>query len=96
MSEKIDAIRNHILKGMPGRNIKHRCNNGFHTFRIEDDGPKYWLYISEETISDFEIVVIINFINSYHIIETFNQSENSKWLYLSDNGVKEVDEYFTK
>ena len=96
MSEKIDAIKNHLLKGMPGRNIEYLEASGFHKFRIEGDGPTHWLYMSEESVGDSESVVLINLLDNYHIVTTLNQSTNSKWLYLSDNGVSEVDENFTK
>ncbi len=96
MVEKTDAIKNHILKGMPRRSIEYLNESGFHKFRIEGDGPTHWLYMSEEIVDDSESVVLINFINIYLVVETFNQSENSKWLYLSVNGVREVDEHFTK
>jgi len=96
MSEKIDAIKNHILKGMSGRSIEYSNVSGFHKFLIEGDGPTHWLYISEETVDDSESVVLISFIIIYGVVEIFNQSANSKWLYLGDNGVREVDEHFTK
>ncbi len=96
MSEKTDAIKNHILEGMPRRSIECLNKNGFHKFRIETDGPTHWLYMSEEIVDDSESDILKNLIDIYQVVETFNQSENSKWLYLSGNGVREVDEHFTK
>lgn len=96
MTEKIDAIKNHILEGMPRRSIECLNQSGFHKFRIETDGPTHWLYMSEEIVDDFESDILKNLIDIYQVVETFNQSENSKWLYLSGNGVREVDEHFTK
>jgi len=96
MSEKIDAIKDHILEEMPRRSIEYLNENGFHKFRIEGDGPTHWLCMGEEIVDDSESDVLINFINIYRVVETFNQSENSKWLYLSGNGFREVDKHFTK
>jgi len=96
MSEKIDDIKDHILEEMPRRSIEHLNENGFHKFRIEGDGPTHWLCMSEEIIDDSESDVLINLINIYRVVKTFNQSENSKWLYLSGNGFREVDKHFTK
>ncbi|MCZ6666300.1 MAG: hypothetical protein O7B81_13420 [Gammaproteobacteria bacterium] len=96
MSEKIDAIKNHLLKRLPGRNIEYSNASGFHKFRIEGECPTHWLYMSEETVDDSELAVLINLLNIYHIATTVSQSSTSKWLYLSDMGVREVDENFTK
>jgi len=96
MSEKIDAIKDHILERMPRRSIEYLNESGFHKFRIVGDGSTHWLYMGEEIVDDSESVVLINFINIYRVVETFNQSENTKWLYLSGNGVREVDKNFTK
>ncbi len=98
MDEKIEAIRNHILKGIPDRAIqyKHSGRYGLHKFRIEGGEPTHWLYISDEVVDDSEPVVLINLINIYHIVETLSQAEQSKWLYLSSNGIEEVDNNFAE
>ena len=43
MSEKTDAIKNHILEGMPRRSIECLNKNGFHKFQIE------WLVNTESS-----------------------------------------------
>lgn len=96
MNGKINAIKSQLLKEMPGRNIEYSNANGFHKFRIEGDGPSHWLYMSEETVGDSELAVLINLLSIYDIAMTFNKSTDSKWLFLSDNSVREVDENFTK
>ena len=96
MSGKTDVIKNHILQGMPRRSIECLNKSGFHKFRIETDGPTHWLYMSEEIVDDSESDILKNLIDIYQVVETFNQSENSKWLYLGGDGVREVDKLFTK
>ena len=96
MNGNIKAIRNHLLKGMPGRNIEYKHANSFHKFKIESDSPSHWLYLSEEVVDDSEPVILINLINIYKIVETLSNAVESKWLYLGSNGIKEVDEDFTK
>lgn len=96
MDEKVETIQNHILKGMAGRSIQYLHAGGFHKFRIENDGPTHWLYLSEVVVEDSEPVILVNLINIYHIVDTLTQADSSKWLFLDTNGIREVDENFTK
>ncbi len=98
MNGKIEAIRNHILKGMPGRVIeyKHSGRYGLHKLRIEGREPTHWLYVSNQVVDDSEPTVLIDLIDNYHIVETLNQAEQSKWLYLFSNGIEEVDDNFAE
>lgn len=96
MDEKVEAIKNHVLKGMPGRSIRYQYANGFHKFRIEGERPTHWLYFSEVVVDDSDPVVLINLINIYHIVDTLVQADSSKWLFLQTSGIQEVDENFAK
>ncbi len=98
MDEKIEAIRDHILEGMPDRAIqyKHSGRYGLHKFRIEGGEPTHWLYVSDQVVDDSTPTVLINLIDNYHIVETLNQAEQPKWLYLSSNGIEEVDDNFAE
>ena len=98
MDEKIEAIRNHILKGMPDRAIqyKHSGRYGLHKFRIEGGEPTHWLYISDKVVDDSTPTALINLIDNYHIVEILNQAEQSKWLCLTSDGIEEVDENSAK
>ena len=96
MDEKINAIKNHLLKGMSGINVHYQHANELHKFRIESDGPTHWLYVSEVVVDDSKPIILINLINIYHIINTLIQADNSKWLYLESNGIREVDDNFAK
>jgi hypothetical protein len=95
MVERAYAIQNHIRKNMPERQVQYRHGSSVHTFRIEGQ-PTHWLYVSRELIHDSEPVTLINFVNIYHIVETLNAATKSKWLFLSSEGLSEVDENFTK
>ena len=96
MDEKLEAIRDHILEGMPGRVIeyKHSGRYGLHKFRIEGREPTHWLYVSDQVVDDSEHTVLINLINNS--VETLNQADQSKWLYLYSDGIEEVDDNFAK
>ena len=99
MDEKIEAIRAHILEGMPDRAIqyKHSGRYGLHKFRIEGGEPTpHWLYVTDQVVDDSEPTVLIDLIDNYHIVETLNQAKQSKWLYLSSNGIEEVDDNFAE
>ena len=98
MDKKISAIKNHLLKGMTARIIEYQYSGSheLHKFRIEGEKPTHWFYISREVVDDSEPAVVINLINIYHVIDTFNAAKESKWLFLESNGIREVDENFTK
>jgi len=96
MDENARAIQEHILKGMPGRKIQYQRSGGLHKYRIEGNAPTHWLYVSEELVDDSEPVILINIVNDYTIVDTLNKAEKSKWLFLSQDGVREVDENFSK
>lgn len=98
MDKKVRAIKNYLFKGMPGRSIEYQYSGSheLHKFRIVGKKPTHWFYISREVVDDSEPVVLINLINIYHVIDTFNAAKESKWLFLESNGIREVDENFTK
>jgi len=96
MNQNIDAIRNHLLSGLTGSSIEYQISSGCHKFRIENSNPTHWLYVSHNIVDDSEPVILINLINIYKIVETFAKAKESKWLYFGSNGIKEVDENFTK
>ena len=60
MDENARAIREQILKGMPGRQIQYQRRGGLHKYRIEGNGPTHWLYVSEELVDDSEPIILIN------------------------------------
>ena len=96
MEEKITAIKSQIVRGMPGNSIEYQYSDSLHKFKIRRNETTHWLYVSEEVIEDSPPVVLINYINIYHIADTLNNSENSKWLFLESNGIREVNESFAK
>jgi hypothetical protein len=96
MNENARAIQEQILKGMPGRKIQYQRSDGLHKYRIEGNSPTHWLYVSEELVDDSEPVILINVVNVYKIVDTLNKAEKSRWLYLSRDGIREVDENFSK
>ena len=97
MDEKAVVIKNHLLKGMPGREIsfRHSGVGDLYKFRIEGE-PTHWLYLNYELVSDSEPVILVNLINIYRVVELLSGAEMSKWIYLSSEGLREVDEYFAK
>ncbi len=96
MDENARTIQEKILKGIPRCKIQYQRSGGFHKYRIEGEALTHWLYVSEEFVDDSEPVILINLVNVYKIVDTLNNSEESKWLFLSHDGIREVDENFTK
>ena len=93
MVERAYAIQNHIQKYMPERQVQYQRGNRAHMFRI-DGQPTHSLYVSRELMHDSEPVLLINLINIYHIIETLSAATKPKWLLMSNEGLREVDENF--
>ncbi len=96
MDEKAQVIKNQLLNGMPGRNIEYQFSGELHKFRIEGKAPTHWLYVSRELVDDSEPVILLNLVNVYHIVDTLNKADRSKWLFMGHNGIREVDENFAK
>jgi len=96
MDEKAQVIEDKILKGMPGRSIQYQFSGGLHKFRIEGQPHIHWLYVSRELVDDSEPVILVNLMNVYRIVDTLNQANRSKWLFMAGDGIREVDEHFGK
>lgn len=96
MNEKAQVIKNKLLEGMPGCSIQYQFSGDMHKFRIEGKAPTHWLYVSRNLVDDSEPVILLNLVNVYHIVDTLNKSVKSKWLFMSHNGLREVDENFAK
>ncbi len=97
MDEKAVVIQNHLLKGMPGREIKfhHSGVGALYKFRIEGE-PTHWFYVNYELVSDSEPVVLVNLINIYKAVEKLNGATKSMRVLLSREGLRDVDENFAR
>jgi len=96
MDDKIRSILKKIESEFPGNKIKYQFVNELHTFCIEGESAAHWLYIDRDYVDDVDENDLLNLINQYGIIDKFRASKKSKWLYLYDTGVREVDDNFAK
>lgn len=96
MEEKAQVIKNKLSNGMPGRSIRYQFSGQLYKFRIDGKETTHWLYVSRELMDDSEPVILVNLVNIYHIIEILNKAEESKWLFMDCDGIREVDENFAK
>ena len=96
MDDKIGSILNKIKSDFPEKKITYHFANELHTFRIEGKSATHWLYIDRDYVDDADETDLINLINQCGIIDILRESKKSKWLYLYDNGVREVNDNFAK
>ena len=94
MEPKSQAIFDELMKVFPEGNVEYLFGNGLHKFRLEREGPSQWLYVSREFVDDHTAQEIITRFSGFQISEAFRGSPNNLWLFLSEAGVREVDDNF--
>lgn len=96
MKDKAESVLNKLRSSFPGRTVKHRFTNELHEFYIEEDKTTYHLYIDRDYMDDLDKDELIELIDSYRITDKFKGPEKSRWLYIYDTGVRDVDENFAE
>lgn len=74
--------------------VKYLFANSLLQFRIEHDGPAHWLYVAEEFVDDHTVVELLASLAYWKIPETFRSSLKSRWIFLGEEGIREVDGTF--
>ena len=97
MNENAAVIQTHLLTRFLGREIfaSHKGIGSLYRFRVDGE-PTHWFYVSYELVSDSAPLVLINLINIHRVAERLNAATQSKWLFMSRDGLYEVDENFAK
>lgn len=93
MEPKAQALLNELKKVFEG-DIEYRFENELHKFRLERDGPSQWLYVAREFVDDHTVPELLASLFSWKIPETFRSSSQSRWLFLGEAGICEVNATF--
>ncbi len=96
MDEKAKALKVWLQNAFPASVIEYQFPLTIHKFRINTEKTTYWLYVSREFVDDNEVGHVIQAAERAKILEAFQASTKSRWIFLGRNGAKEIDENFGK
>ena len=94
MEPKAQALFNELTKVFPEGHVEYRFESELHKFRLEREDPSHWLYVAREFIDDHSAKELIASLSRWQIPEAFRSSSKSRWLFLGEAGVREVDDSF--
>lgn len=94
MDEKAQALFNELKSLFPESNVEYRYENELHKFRLERNAPSQWLYVAREFIDDHTVPELLASLSRWQISEAFRSSSQNLWLFLSEAGVREVNDNF--
>jgi hypothetical protein len=94
MEPKVKAIINVLNKLFKSGDVDYRFDKELHKFRLERNGPSLWLYVSRNFVDDHTENEIIERITHWQIPDILLCSNQNRWLFLSEDGVKEVSDSF--
>ena len=95
MSDNITTITHVLQKEFPNRTVEHRFAKNLHAFRLGSDSETQWLHVARELVEESDIKSSV-----YHLLNICSAADAllalpvSKWLFLDNTGVHEVDEGF--
>ncbi|BAO31031.1 hypothetical protein SUTH_03258 [Sulfuritalea hydrogenivorans sk43H] len=96
MDSKVRILVRKLSDVFADGHVEYRFEAQLHKFRIDHEGPTFWLYISREFAEDHTEEELVTSLVSWNISEAFRSSPKSRWLFLSETGVREVDCEFGK
>ena len=94
MEPKIQALFNELKKVFLKGNVEYRFESELHKFRLERDGPYQWLYVAREFVDDYTVPELLASLSSWKIPDVFRSSSQNRWLFLSEAGIREVNDSF--
>jgi len=94
MEPKLQALLSSLVAVVLGGQVEYRYGNMLHKFRLEHDGRPHWLYIAREFVADHTESELVASLFRWQIPATFHDSKSSRLLFLSEAGVREVDDRF--
>jgi hypothetical protein len=94
MSDNITTITHVLQKEFPNRAVEHRFAKNLHAFRLDGETAEHWLHVAGELVEHSDMKGVHHLLNLYSAADTLHASHQSKWLFLDDTGVHEVDEGF--
>jgi len=95
MNDDITTIMHVLQNEFPSRAIQHQFANNLHTFRLGSDSETQWLHVARELVEESGMKSSV-----YHLLNICSAADAllalpvSKWLFLDNTGVHEVDGSF--
>jgi hypothetical protein len=93
MDPKAQALQNELERAVGGAAIEYQYSNDLHKFRLDVD-PPHWLYVGRDFLDDHTADELIHALVHWQVSEALLASPNSRWLFLSEGGVRDVDAEF--
>jgi hypothetical protein len=93
MEQKTQALLNELHMVFDG-DVEYRFENELHKFRLKRNGPSHWLYVARNFVDDHTIQELIDSLSGFQIPDALRNSPQSRWLFLSETGIYEVDDNF--
>lgn len=94
MDPKASELIDELKKKFHNWHIEYCFEHELHKFRLNRDGPSQWLYVARNFLEDHTMPELLTNIRDWKIPEAFRGSSQNRWLFLSEAGVKEVDDRF--
>ncbi|MHB8472903.1 MAG: hypothetical protein ACYDC8_08665 [Gammaproteobacteria bacterium] len=94
MEQKARALSNGLSAVFPSARIEYRYENMLHKFRFEYNGRPHWLYVAADFVADHSEDELVANLSRWSIPAVFRGSANSRWIFLSEAGVCDVDDNF--
>ena len=93
--DNINTIKHVLQKEFPNRSIQHQFANNLHTFRLDGETAAHWIYIAGDLVEESDMKSsVYHLLNICSAADALLASPESKWLFLNNTGVHEVDESF--
>jgi len=91
----VNTIKHVLQMEFPNRAVQHQFSDKLHTFRLGSDSETQWLHVARELVEESGMKSSV-----YHLLNICSAADAllalpvSKWLFLDNTGVHEVDESF--
>ena len=93
MDPKAQMLIRELSNSFDSCKVEYQYANELHKFRLEW-GPTHWLYVARNFVDDQNERELIESVARWKILEAFRNSQKSRWLFLGESGVREVDDTF--
>ncbi len=93
MDPKAQALLQELAKAFGDCHVEYQFANELHKFRLEW-GPTHWLYVARTFVDDHTERELLDSLARWRIPDAFRTSSKSRWLFLGESGVREVDDTF--
>ena len=89
----MEALRQALSQAFEDRHVEYQFANEFHKYRVEW-GPTHWLYVAHTFVDDHTETRTAEWLGWLSRTRSLRTSQPSRWLFLGERGVCEVDDAF--